>query len=301
MRKTMRQKKYLDDITNDNSHDFARKALIHFNNYLEISEISEDDYVAKLLSFGQDARLYTELANIKQHLVNNRLHPRTIRNYFNQIKLYLRSQNIRIYNEDVKTFVRFPKILKEEKIPLDRKTIQKLINSSDSYMKFVILGLASSGCRVSELLQILYSDLKYPFVKLRPEITKTGVARTAFFSSQVWDIISLLKSQAESDDYVFCSEYLPRVSLGKLETRFDTVRNKAGLKGTYQTSRYHHVTIHRFRAFCKTQASQVCDKDFAEGLIGHEGYLGTYNALADDEKLANYKRLEGRFIFTLND
>ena len=296
----MNQTQYLDSIPNLNSKDFAKKALLHFNNYLSIKETTEQDYLAILSDFGQDAKLYNELSNIKQHLINNNLHPRTIRTYFNQVKLYLRSNNIRIYNEDVKTFVRFPKILKEEKIPLDRKTIQKLVDNSDNHMKFVILGLVSSGCRVSEILQLLYSDLKFPFVKIRSEIAKTGMARTTFFSKQVWDIINLLKSQADTDDYVFCSEYQPKVSLDELERKFDTVRKKSGLTDRYTTSRYHHVTIHRFRSFCKTQASQVCDKDFAEGLIGHEGYLGTYNSLSDEEKLDNYKKLESRFIFTLN-
>lgn len=297
----MTQKDYLDSIPNQNSRDFARKALSHFNNYLSLKETTEQSYITILLEFGQDAKLYNELSNIKQHLVNNGLHPRSVRNYFNQIKLYLRSENIRIYNEDVKTFVRFPKILKEEKIPLDRKIIQKLLDNSDNYMKFIILALVSSGCRVSEILQLLYSDLKFPYVKIRSEIAKTGVARTTFFSSQVWSIIHLLKSQADSDDYVFCSEYRPKVSLDELERKFGTVRERSGLTDRYKTSSIHHVTIHRFRSFCKTQASQVCNKDFAEGLIGHEGYLGTYNSLSDEEKLDNYKKLESRFIFTLNN
>lgn len=296
----MTQKDYLDAIPNLNSKDFARKAFIHFNAYLSLKEMTEADYILMLQSLGQDARMYNELARIKDHLVNNGIHPRTIRNYFNQIKLYLRSQNVRIYNEDVKTFVRFPKILREEKIPLDKKKIQKLLDSSDNYMKFVILALVSSGARVSEILQLVFSDLAYPYVKIRSEIAKTGVSRTIFFSSQVWSIISLLRNQADNGDYVFCSEYQPTKSLGVLEGKFDIIRKKAGLVGKYSTSNYHHVTIHRFRSFCKTQASEVCNKDFAEGLIGHDGYIGTYNSLSDEEKLANYKKLESRFIFTLN-
>ena len=163
----MNQNDYLQSIQNINSKDFAKKALTHFNNYLSTNQLKEQSYIESLLELKQDAKLYNELGNIKQHLVNNGLHPRTIRTYFSQIKLYLRYNNIRIYNEDVKTFVRFPKILKEEKIPLDRKTIQKLVDHSDNHMKFVILALISSGCRVSEILQLLYSDLKFPFVKIR--------------------------------------------------------------------------------------------------------------------------------------
>jgi len=296
----MTQKDYLDNIENLNSKDFARKALKHFNDYLDVKEITESNYIEILDGFGQDVKLYNELGNIKQHLINHSLHPRTIRNYFNQIKQYLRSQNIRIYNEDVKTYVRFPKILKEEKIPLDRKIIQKLIDNADNRMKLVILALVSSGCRVSEILQLNYNDLQKPFVKIRPEIAKTGVGRTTLFSSQVWEIIDLLKSQAETDDYVFCSEYQPKGSLDELERKFDSIRVKAGLVSRYTYSRYNHVTIHRLRSFCKTQASDVLNKDFAEGLIGHEGYQGTYNSLDNETKLINYTKLEPRFTFTIN-
>lgn len=295
----MSQKEYLINIDNLNSNDFARKALKHFNEYLDTIELQESNYLELLEGYGQDAKLYNELNNIKQHLVNHSLHPRTIRNYFNQIKLYLRSENIRIYNEDVKTFVRFPKILKEEKIPLDRKIIQKLINNSDNTMKLIILALVSSGCRVSEILQLTFEDLQEPFVKIREEIAKTGMARTTFFSSQVWQIIGFLKSQADTADYVFCSMYQPKGSLDELERKFASIRHKAGLITRYKTSRYNHVTIHRLRSYTKTQASQVNDKDFAEGLIGHEGYLGTYNSLSNEEKLVNYKKVEPRYTFTL--
>ena len=296
----MTQKDYLDNITNLNSKDFARKALIHFNNHLDTIGTNEENYIKLLLSFGQDPKLYNELNYIKQHLINHSLHPRSIRSYFNQIKLYLRSENIRIYNEDVKTYVRFPKILKEEKIPLDKNIIQKLIDNSENRMKLIIMALVSSGCRVSEVLQLEFGDLQEPFVKIRPEIAKTGMGRTTFFSSQVWEIINLLKSQAESGDYVFCSNYQSKGSLDELERKFDSIRRKAGLVSRYKISKVHHVTIHRLRSYCKTQASTVNDKDFAEGLIGHEGYLGTYNSLSDEEKLFKYKKVEPRFTFTIN-
>lgn len=295
----MDRKTYLEDIPNANSKDFARKALIHYDNYLSLQKQTEEWHIKKLLAFGTQPDLYLELGHIKQHLVNNGLHPRTVRNYFNAIKTYLRAQGIRIYNEDVKTFVRFPKILREEKHALDKRQIQALIDHSSNYMRFVILALVSSGMRVSELLQLEYRDLKYPYVKLRAETTKTGVARTTFFSSQVWEIIQILKSQAHTNDYVFCSNYEPFRSLAELETKFSKVRHKAGLESTYNNSNVHHVTIHRFRAFCKTQASDVINKDFAEGLIGHEGYLGTYNTMADQDKRERYLKLESRFIFNI--
>ena len=295
------RKDYLSSIEKFNSRDLTRKALIYFDQFLSTIETNEADFMLKLKGYGQDPQLYLTLNSIVLHLINHNLHPRTIRSYFIAIKLYLRNQGVRIYNEDIKTFVKLPRILKEAKIPLDHKTIQKLLDHAEPYLRFVILAAVSSGARISELLQLTYGDLKYPYVHIRAETVKFGVERKTFFSSQVWQIIDALKSQSQRDngDYVFCSNYIQKKSLDELETKFSTLRHKAGLSAKYNNSNVHTITIHRFRAFCKTMASEVCNKDYAEGLIGHEGYLGTYNSLSNEEKLNNYLKLESKFIFKI--
>ena len=290
---------YLKSIENFNSRDIVRKALIHFDNYLELSNFTESPYIEKLRSYNQDPLLYQNLNYFVQHL-NNNLHPRTVRTYFSSVKQYLRVfHGLRIYNEDIKTYIKFPKILKEEKIPLDHKTIQVLIDNASNYMKLVILALVSSGMRVNSLLQLRFSDLKEPFVSVRAETTKTGREYKTFFSKQVWEIINLLKNQADSGDYVFCSNYEPKKSLDELEAKFLLLRHKAKLEKKYNNSNVHTITIHRFRAFCKTMAADICNKDFAEGLIGHEGYLPTYNALPDDMRYYNYIKVEPRLSFKI--
>lgn len=294
------RKNYLDSIENFNTRDLTRKALIYWDGYLTINNLDEEQYILKLKEMGQDPNFYLNLNQFTQHLINNGIHPRTIRAYFSAVKQYLRGQGLRIYNEDVKQFVKFPKILKETRIPLDHKTIQILLDNASNYMKLVILALVSSGMRVSELLQLTYKDLKEPYVNLRAETTKTGVERKTFFSKQVWPILNhFLKNLEDSADYVFCSNYEPKVSLDELESKFALLRNKARLSKKYNNSNVNTITIHRFRAFCKTQASEVCGKDFAEGLIGHEGYLGGYYGLPDDEKLKNYLKIESRLIFRI--
>jgi len=291
--------KYLSSIDNFNTRDLTRKALIYWDGYLSVNKLIESDYILLLKSMGQDPNFYLNLNQFVQHLINNGKHPRTIRAYFSAVKQYLRNQGLRIYNEDIKQFVKFPKILKETRIPLEHKTIQILLDNASNYMKLVILAAVSSGARVSELLQLTYKDLKEPFVNIRAETAKTGVERKTFFSKQVWIILNLLKSQTQTDDYVFCSNYEPKKSLDELENKFALLRNRSKLSKKYNNSNVNTITIHRFRAFCKTQASEICGKDYAEGLIGHEGYLGGYYGLSDEEKLKNYLKVEPKLIFKI--
>lgn len=293
------RKDYLDSISVFNTRDLARKALIHWDNYLSFNQLIEGEYILKLKEMGQDPNFYLNLNQFIQHLINNGKHPRTIRVYFSAVKRYLRSQGLRIYNEDIKQFIKFPKILKETRIPLDHKTIQILLDNASNYMKLIILAAVSSGARISELLQLTYNDLKEPFVNIRAETAKTGVERKTFFSKQVWSILNLLRNQVDNDDYVFCSNYEQKRSLDELESKFSSLRDKANLSKKYNNSNVNTITIHRFRAFCKTQASEVCGKDYAEGLIGHEGYLGGYYGLSDEEKLKNYLKVEPKLIFKL--
>src|SRR3990170_3592817 len=233
---TENRQTYLKTIENYNSRDLARKALIYWDGYLSINKLIESDYILLLKSMVQDPNFYLNLNQFVQHLINNGKHPRTIRAYFSAVKQYLRTQGLRIYNEDIKTFVKFPKILKETRIPLDHRTIQILLDFSSNYMKLVILAAVSSGARISELLQLRYSDLTEPFVKIRAETAKMGVERKTFFSKQVWLILNLLKSQTQTDDYVFCSNYEPKKSLDELESRFGMLRDKSKLSKKYNNS-----------------------------------------------------------------
>ena len=118
------------------------------------------------------------------------LHPRSVRSYFSCIKGYLRSKGFRIYNEDVKQFIKLPRIFKEQKEAISKDTIQLLLDNASPRMKLTIMCLVTSGMRANEFLQLRASDLQEPKVILRPEITKTGVGRTTYFSPQTWGLVA---------------------------------------------------------------------------------------------------------------
>ena len=294
------RKDYLNSIKVPNTKALANQALNYWDSFLKSRKLKEDLFILELKQIQKnpdDTSFYQYINLFAQSLVAAKLHPRTIRTYLDRTKQYLRFFGIRIYKEDMKQFVRLPRVLKETRVPLDHKTIQLLLDNATNDMKLIMLALVSSGMRVNELLQLTKNDLTEPCVNVRAETAKTGVQRTTYFSKQVWD---LLKNGAKrKGGYVFCSNYRPKKSVEELEDRFSSLRDKCKLSKRYTTSRNHTVTIHRFRAFCKTWASEKVGKDFAEGLIGHEGYLSGYYGLSDEEKLKNYNKLEPYLTFKI--
>ena len=278
----------------------ARKSLLYWDSFLKHRKVKEAGFIESLKEIQRDPQFYQYLNLFVQYMINQKLHPRTVRSYFSSIKGYLRSQGFRIYNEDVKQFIKLPKIYKEQKVPLEKQTIEKMLKKASPKLRLCILGLVTSGMRSSELLQLKKSDLQEPKVIIRPEITKTGAGRTTYFSKQTWSLLAPVLSRKDKNDYVFGSNYRPLKSLLELENRFGELREALHISNRYTTSRVHTITLHRLRAFCKTQASEACGKDYAEGLIGHEGYLSTYYNLTEEAKYSNYiNKLEPLLTFKI--
>ncbi len=291
---------FLNNIQSINTKEMAKKALKQWDAFLKYRKVKEAGFMDSLKEIQKDPEFYQYLNLFVQYMNNQNLHPHSVRSYFSSIKSYLRSQGFRIYNEDVKQFIKQPKILKEQKEGLSKETIQKMLTAASPKLQMIILGLVTSGMRSSELLQLKKSDLKEPKIILRPEITKTGAGRSTYFTSQMWRLIDPILSQKSNDDYVFCYNYRPLKSLQELENKFGMLRDRLNISTRYSTSRVHTITLHRLRAFCKTQASETCGKDYAEGLIGHEGYLSTYYNLTEEAKYKNYiNKLEPILTFEL--
>ena len=275
-----------------NSLELAQKSLKYFDKYVKLLKVSEEDLIRQLKKVSQQPEFYQFLDNIVQFMVQNKLSPRTVRTYFMFVKSYLRSKGFRIYNEDIKQFCKLPVIIKETRIAVTMEDIAKLYNAAKPKMMAKLSFLVSSGARLGEVLQLKHSDIRGNKVTIRAENTKTKAERITYISEQAKnDLAKYVKGKGQ-DAYVFVRKFAPAISVQQAEAEFSLIRDKCSLTKRYRLSRYHHVTIHRLRAFCKTMASEVCGKDFAEGLVGHEGYLSTYYALPETQRYEKYKLLE---------
>ena len=265
-----------------NSGEMAKKALSKYSKFLEEINETDETIFVKLSEIKGSEDFYLFLNKIVEYFAGS-LHSNSTKAYFSFVKDYYRRNGFRIYNEDIRQFVDIPKSPKEKKAPLEKEKIALLASSAEKYLKGVIYCLVSSGMRSSEFLQLQKTDIKWNLdpveVHLRAEITKTKVDRVTYLSPQAVEFFPKTKPYDE------------RTSLVNLEKSFGYLRKKCHLVDRYRNSNVHHITPHRLRAFFKTEASNMHGKDYAEDIIGHEGYLNTYYVINDEERRKKYKEL----------
>lgn len=275
-----------------NSGDAALKALKKYNRFLETINESDESILHKLGAIKETPEFYLFLNRIVSYFSES-LHPNSVKLYFSFVKDYYRKNGFRIYNEDIKQFVDFGKVQKEKKVPLTKETIEMLLHNASPYMRGTILVLVSSGMREDEFLQQTVNDIKWDAtpveIHMRSETTKMGIDRITYLTPQAAKNFPKIKPYDEEK------------SLIRLENSFAELRKKCKLNEKYRHSNIHHVTLHRLRAYCKTQASMHVGKDFAEDLIGHEGYLPTYYSPTDQERRDMYTKLVPHLTFDVRD
>jgi len=94
------------------------------------------------------------------------------------------------------------------------------------------------------------------------------------------------------DELVFSSNKDIRKSVNNEVLNFWYLRKKTELDSKYDNSKNHKISLHSFRAFFETQASNTHGLEYAHALIGHSGYLEQYYRLSEEERLEKYIELE---------
>lgn len=267
-----------------NNKEGAVKSLKWFDKYLTSLGETEESFMPKLLEIkGKDE--FILFLNGFVQFMGKSLHPHSVQTYLSFTKSYFRKQGFKIYNEDVKQFIDMPRFTKETREPLSIKDLKLLVKNATPYMKMVILFLTSSGMRTSEFLQLTKGDVRLDLnpveIHLRGETTKTRTDRVTFISQQA-------KESITKDLF---KPYIPKSDLLNLEIKFMHLRSKCKLDSKYRTSNVHHITLHTFRSYFRTIVGQH-NRDFAEDILGHEGYLSQYIRLSMETKREYYKQIE---------
>ena len=94
------------------------------------------------------------------------------------------------------------------------------------------------------------------------------------------------------DELIFSSNKDIRKSVDNEVLNFWHLRKKAELDVKYDNSINHKISLHSFRAFFETQASNTHGLEYAHALIGHSGYLEQYYRLSEEDRLEKYIELE---------
>ena len=224
----------------------------------------------------------------------------TIRTYFSLIHTQLYLRGVKLDPMDIRHRLQFPRKLRPEQVAITRKEIDTLLAASNSQTRFQILGLISSGMRVSELFNITQDNIVMEssnyMVRIPAEITKSGSFRITFFSKQVSDMI---RDRINRGRPLFANGDATH-SLDAFEGKFNRVRQACGLlaRFTHTKGPRYHIHIHSFRGYFVTRCNRV---QFGLGhtLAGHGYYMKEYNQYTRDELRSMYRKAEPDMTFKL--
>ena len=216
--------------------------------------------------------------------------------------------------------IKQPKLLKEKKYPLEKKTAIKIITNGNTsmrrtFMKFQCL----TGTRLNETVHIKPEYFSYVDeqgkktskekmfrmrVDLPAEITKTGVERYCLIHKDIQDEVSALLSSGSDktkwqkhdnpNEYVFHTSITPESAHNNEERAFTFERNNMLKDGheemalKYKSGR-HKITIHSLRSLFITNANRISGSDlagdFGDHMAGHQNgnaMKAVYDRMPDD-------------------
>lgn len=294
-------------------------ALIKFQNFLRTKyDLSIDQAIGKFESKTLDPivildEFYTFLSLYK--LKNGKIGYRnsTMTTIIVTAKEFLNSQNLHIYNEDLKQKFRLPKKDRTYEAGLTKEILVRLLHNSSQLMQVAILMCVSSGMRVGELVQLKISDIDFSTnpttIRLRNETTKTRETRFTCISAEATKSLkdylgrkfSWLEGSKE-DRYIFMrnqvyvdpKEYYRASKSAKdtlVQALWLTVKSVPELAMKNENGR-NNVHFHAFRAWFKTQVTTAHQSDFAEALMGHTSVKLVYYRQNAKDRLKTYLEVE---------
>lgn len=227
------------------------------------------------------------------------LKPQTVLNNISSVRRFLAFNDVVIDHDRFRDKVTLPRVMKIADQPLSMDSVRILLAKGrpSPKMRALILTLLSSAARIGELLAIRWRDVdlsKSPAtINLRAEITKTRETRTAFVSEEAKEALQRLKNDSNEDDLVFqyAGDYVYQRSKPVNRT-FRAMVARAGIDAMIENSRIHTLHFHIFRKYFFSKAADIIGEQAAHALLGHNPYLSTYYLKSEEDRAADYRKLE---------
>lgn len=161
---------------------------------------------------------------------------------------------------------------------LDHEKIRLLLAHADtSWIRCIILMLASSGMRINELLCLEMSNIirkgKCWQINIPAQKTKAKTQRYTFISSeavaafQAWERERARYLNGEEDNRLF------PMTDENVRVAFNNILKKAGIYNQDKDTKRSDLTPHAFRKFFLSQLKIGMSTELVEMLAGHNGYL----------------------------
>jgi len=192
--------------------------------------------------------------------------------------------------------MRLPRIPKEPRRAMPIKIIKLISKKAEPEQKALYSILISSGMRIGEALQLTKEDFHFnenPVrVSIREETTKTGEARETYISREALDDLMPIVEKKKPGEKVLTDIEDKYEAVVREDQYFRYLRKRLGITERYKSSRNFIYTIHSFRAYFHTKASQKHGVEYANALDGHGAYLKQYYRETPEERARKYKELE---------
>jgi len=221
---------------------------------------------------------------------------------FNQINNYLYYRGVKIDIRDLKD-VEFSNSQPEERMPLKKDDLIRILDDSNARQKALYLALSSSGMAIGEACHLVKSDFDFSLervqIHIKMEYTKkSSRGRTVFISKEAEKALMPIINKLSQDQRVF--GYAPSVekSIENYSQQFRRVVERLGMGQKYGASNQskRQKTLHALRAYFFTGANRINGLDYAHKMTGHKGYLSMYNRLDDKDKLEMYIKCEPELL-----
>lgn len=295
-----------EPITTQRCKLYAVKNFEQFVNSIYDGKII-DDVITELLIIqkNQDHKKFEEiLYDMLQEWINwnekTGRKPQTIRVAFSNLRKYLFYRGMKTSEQDIREYLRFPKIPREERYPLSQKEYRTIVEgfAKSPLFQLVALALGSSGMRIGELMRVRKKDLDLSKERIKvniPPHTKTRTGRTTYFSKEVAEKIKKRLDALHSDDYIFCKSS-PDSGADNFRQAMYRLLKRLEMDERYDSNNIFKITTHSFRAYFFTKAARKHGENYAHRMIGHGGYLMQYDRMTEDEKLNMYLELEAELV-----
>ncbi len=273
--------------------------MIHLNQFI-INEYEGYNYDSVIEGLKESkVNIYELLDSFVSYIQSTKpnISPKSIAAYMAALRSYFTYYDIDIVDSKFKHKVMLPRVLREDEAALEVSDIRKILQSCNNRrLKSYLLCLVSAGTRETELLALRKKDIDFSLsptkIHMRPEYTKTGVARDIYISDEgshflrewllykdQWNDRNLDPKNPEIQPNVFTDADLvftlsqsttPDIIYTKMLVAFQKLLATIGMDQRKETGPRRLFTPHSFRRYAKTVISTQVDSDYSEWFLGHK-------------------------------
>ncbi len=298
-RKDYLERKFLisKSVATREGYDTALRVFDKFAK--EIFAVDSGDAIINDLKKLKADKILDETFEVLQLFVNylaKTRNPRTVKDYLARLRDYLYYNGIKIDNRELRSSVTVPRPIRDMGYAITKDDIKKILDNAKLKRKALYLTLLSSGMRIGEAVGLRKRDFDLNqdriCITIPAILTKLKTQRQTYISKEAEEYVRPIIKRLSQDDLIFGTNLDREKSRLTEEKLFDRVRVRAGLTDKYENRNRHKISLHTFRSFCETVASNTFGEEYAHALIGHSGYMSVYYRLGPEERLQKYMQIE---------